>query len=416
MKKNYFFLLLITLGMAFQGASQTASWSALTSGTTTDFTALCAFDANTCYVGGSGGTIRKTIDGGTTWTSQTSGTTEAIYDLNFTDINNGYAVGDNNTALKTVNGGVTWTAMTLPTTGKMFRHVEFINSTTGFITGGNVVSPGTTAGTILKTINAGLTWTVCPITGSTSAVYGINFTSATTGFASEYSGRVVKTTDGGNTWVSTATGSTVLLQNIHFSTPTNGIAVGGSGNVRRTTDGGTSWTTITVPGVSADYYTGIDFIDANNGFISGGNPTLNTGTILSTTNGGASWSVYNPGSTRLYRLDVVNANVAYAAGVDGAIYKYSSNVGINEITDPESAFVNYPNPFSTSTTINFKGYSFSGKVNIEVYDIKGSIIKVDFKLDGDKLIIDRSGLSAGLYAYKIYNNKSYLGNGKMIVE
>jgi photosystem II stability/assembly factor-like uncharacterized protein len=416
MKKNYFSLLLLIGGLALQGISQTATWSALTSGSTADFTALFALNDSTCYAGGSGGTIRKTINGGATWTSLTTGTSQAIYDINFTDATNGYAVGDNNTALKTLNGGMTWTNMSLPVSGKMYRHVEFINGTTGFITGGNITSPGTTAGTILKTTNSGLTWTVSPITGSTSAVYGINFISAMVGFASEYSGKVLKTTDGGNTWIASATGSTVLLQNIHFSTATNGIVVGGSGNVRRTIDGGINWTTITVPGVASDYYTGIDFIDANNGFISGGNPTTNTGTILTTTDGGANWTVLNPGSSRLYRLDMVNANVGYAAGLGGAIYKYTSTVGIKEISANDLNLVNYPNPFNTNSTIDLNGYVLTGNANLEIYDLKGALLKIEFKQEGNKILIDRQGLSEGFYVYKIYDNKTFIGSGKMIVK
>lgn len=64
--------------------------------------------AETCYVVGTGGVIRKSTDGGDTWELLNSGTTEVLYDVQFADSEIGYAVGDHGTVLKTIDAGSTW--------------------------------------------------------------------------------------------------------------------------------------------------------------------------------------------------------------------------------------------------------------------------------------------------------------------
>jgi photosystem II stability/assembly factor-like uncharacterized protein len=71
---------------------------------------------------------------------------------------------------------------------------------------------------------------------------------------------------------------------------------------------------------------GIDFYDANNGYAVGGDITANTGKMLATTDGGATWTniTLNSGTARLARIDMVDQNTGYAVGLNGVILKYSS--------------------------------------------------------------------------------------------
>ncbi|HOW26424.1 MAG TPA: T9SS type A sorting domain-containing protein [Bacteroidales bacterium] len=59
----------------------------------------------TGFVVGYGGSIFKTINGGSDWFALSSGTASNLSSLCFTDADTGYAVGDNGTILKTTNGG-----------------------------------------------------------------------------------------------------------------------------------------------------------------------------------------------------------------------------------------------------------------------------------------------------------------------
>lgn len=49
--------------------------------------------------------ILKTVNAWTTWTALTSGTSSNLWSVYFPDADTGYTVGDNGTMLRTINGG-----------------------------------------------------------------------------------------------------------------------------------------------------------------------------------------------------------------------------------------------------------------------------------------------------------------------
>jgi hypothetical protein len=86
------------------------------------------------------------------------------------------------------------------------------------------------------------------------------------------------------------------LNGVFISNPGSNVnagwAVGDGGIVLKLTITGStpSWTIVTtVPGITADLY-GVYFTDANHGWIVGGTPTVQTAVIISTSDGGGSWS------------------------------------------------------------------------------------------------------------------------------
>lgn len=72
------------------------------SGFTAYIYCLDFIDANTGYIVGGAGTIKKTNDGGNSWISETSGTTQDLRSVCFTNTS-GFAVGDNGTIIKTTD-------------------------------------------------------------------------------------------------------------------------------------------------------------------------------------------------------------------------------------------------------------------------------------------------------------------------
>ena len=90
----------------------------------------------------------------------------------------------------------------------------------------------------------------------------------------------------------------------------------------------------------------MDFYDANNGVIVGGNVPLNTGTILTTNNSGVTWTVSTPGSSRLIRVDFYDATVGYAVGLNGTILKWSIPVA------PDASF-STSSPGCVSQAVSF---------------------------------------------------------------
>src|ERR1043165_2396393 len=200
------------------------------------------------------------------------------------------------------------------------------------------------------------------------------FTSPTDGYVTEFSGKILKTTNGGTVWSALPSGTTTNLQAIYFTSTNNGVVAGDNGTVRITSNAGASWSGVT-SGTTTDYLTGMDFYDANNGVIVGGNIGANTGIILTTANGGASWSTYSPGTSRLSKVDFLKLHPGYAVGLTGTLLKYSNNGGILEQDENITCFSNYPNPFTASTTIDCKGYSFTDSPLLEIYDVTGKLIR-----------------------------------------
>ncbi len=169
----------------------------------------------------------------------------------------------------------------------------------------------------------------------------VHFTDELNGYAVGRPGRIIKTTDGGQTWTmkSLAPGT---LYSIHFPTPTTGYAVGEGGGIFKTTDAGVTWQAQTLTTDVFDYnnysYNVVHFVDANVGYIVA--DQFETGSlVLKTTNGGASWrSLPHPfsGQTNIEFQSryFVNAAVGYVAGQRrDPVTKYFTGVVIIKTAD-----------------------------------------------------------------------------------
>lgn len=312
MKKTLLLLLLLPcLNLSAQ------NWVTLSSGVTDALIVVSAPSPTICYAAGANGVILKTTNGGTSWVPQSSGTTSVFYGMWFTSLTTGYAVGSNGAAVRTTNGGMTWTPMSI--TSNDLRCIWFLDATTGFATGGI----STSLGSVYKTTDGGNSWTDLNI-NAPNVVYGVYFTSATDGYACEYNGTIYKTTNGGASWITPATsGYVASLARLFFVSASTGFYCAGNGKIGKTTNSGASWTII--PSGTTEEHSGIHFLDANNGFIAGGNAGANTGRILRTTDNGASWttSFTHPGA-RLCGVFYADATTAYAVGLNGAILKWST--------------------------------------------------------------------------------------------
>jgi photosystem II stability/assembly factor-like uncharacterized protein len=72
-------------------------------------------------------------------------------------------------------------------------------------------------------------------------LFGVTYTDANTGTAVGRSGTILRTTDGGTTWVSQTSGTSNNLFGVSFTDANTGTAVGFNGTILRTTDGGATW-------------------------------------------------------------------------------------------------------------------------------------------------------------------------------
>jgi hypothetical protein len=90
----------------------------------------------------------------------------------------------------------------------------------------------------------------------------------------------MKTTNAGTNWILQSSGVTANLYDLSFVNVTTGWAVGASGNIIKTTDGGSTWLAQNSPSSSAAL-NAMHMVDANTGYIVGSG-----GILLKTTNGG----------------------------------------------------------------------------------------------------------------------------------
>jgi photosystem II stability/assembly factor-like uncharacterized protein len=198
---------------------------------------------STGWVSGAGGTILRTLDGGSTWTPQSSGTPEDLNAVFFLTPSRGWAVGTNGTILSTSNGGAAWTLRhfeylspsNLPITPS-FTDVRFLSDARGTLVGNTKEG-----GVILTTADGGSTWTRQPrvlFNGGPAGLNALSFGDALHGWAVGQFGVIMATSDGGSSWTEDTSGSVETLNGVSFINATTGWAAGTHGVVLKTTTGG----------------------------------------------------------------------------------------------------------------------------------------------------------------------------------
>jgi hypothetical protein len=170
-------------------------------------------------------------------------------------------------------------------------------------------------GIILRTTDGGATW-VSQTSGTDDWLYAVKFSDDNNATAVGFLfGTIVHTTDGGATWVTQNSGTTEGLLGVDFTDANTGTVVGGAGTILHTTDNGATW----VPQVSGTsvQLRAVSFSDAETGTVVG-----ELGTILRTTDGGATWAPQTSGTTNtLLAVTFTDANNGTAVGQIGVILK-----------------------------------------------------------------------------------------------
>jgi photosystem II stability/assembly factor-like uncharacterized protein len=302
-----------------------------------------ALDANNVVVGGYGGKILLTTDGGLTWSRSETGTDRAIYKLDFVDKQTGWAVGQEGLILHTNDGGKTWARQNSNTVAYLFG-VDFRDRDHGFVIGDKSL--------LLETRDGGTTWTVRKLPNQARekmsqeeallaqdpVLYDIGFADDQHGWIVGEFGKISYTADGGQTWneqQETLLGGDIIdmlslptLFGVDASSAQLALAVGLDGRLARTMDGskwsfdekkldypildplfsahllpdGTGWAVggagevlfVSAPGQPwerrkvgmeiATWMRGMDWLDKDHGWIVGGK-----GLILHTSDGGKTW-------------------------------------------------------------------------------------------------------------------------------
>jgi len=75
----------------------------------------------------------------------------------------------------------------------------------------------------------------------------------------------------------------------------------------------------------------------------------------------------------------------------------------------------YPNPFSHCTILRIPK-SIKGNLTVDIYDIKGILVKQINNVAIPKIIINRGDLIDGLYLLQLKKGNKVLGNLKLVIE
>jgi photosystem II stability/assembly factor-like uncharacterized protein len=194
-------------------------------------------------------------------------------------------------------------------TDKNLEALQFpVDDLTGYAAGAQ--------GTILKTTDGGATW-VAQTSGSAAGLRGMCFLNNSTGFVVGSGGEILRTDDGGETWSPQTSGTTEVLRDVKFPVDDQtGYVVGDNGTILKTVNGGATWT----PQDSSTSLTllGVDFpVDDQTGYAAGW-----AGEMVKTTDGGANWSGLNTGSSN-HQYDVhfpVDTQTGYICGNQGEVW------------------------------------------------------------------------------------------------
>jgi photosystem II stability/assembly factor-like uncharacterized protein len=164
-------------------------------------------------------------------------------------------------------------------------------------------------GIMLKTTDGGNSWVTQP-TNTTKNFSSVYFIDSSYGWAAGYNGLMMKTTDGGDNWFSIWNSNDEWFNTIFFHDSLNGWA--GSGNkLFQTNDGGENWI-INLEHGAED----IQFINISEGWF------CSSSLIYITTDGGNSWNYSTTGSIHgLNSIHFTNNNTGWAVGDNGKIVK-----------------------------------------------------------------------------------------------
>lgn len=158
----------------------------------------------------------------------------------------------------------------------------------------------------------------------------ISFADSSTGMISGWGGRLLRTTDGGESWVETKTGTETDLNSVAFLTGDIVVAVGSGGKILRSTDAGITWKELDSPSE-----------ETLNKVVSAGDELSVAvgwnGTILTSTDDGASWDATTLDPPNNYISVAFSDGVGLMIASGGAVYRTFDGTTWSTVPLPEEA-------------------------------------------------------------------------------
>lgn len=284
-----------------------------------DLNTVYFIDSKRGWVGGDGGYLSRTDDGGLSWVRQKVGTNAAINDIYFRDKEAGFFLAGNSIFI-TRDNGATWTQAKIFSPEEFdgadveLYSVRFSSKKKGWVVGSVSKKDRVVDSVLVYTEDGGETWRRQRAPSRLELIH-IDFVSDKRGWIVGDGGTILFTRDGGQSWTKQNAGVNGTLYHVDFRDDKRGLVVGERGVLLRTNDGGETWapvrTNVNVTLLS------VQFLDDDEGWAVG-----RSGTILRTTDEGQTWTIQQSTTKQnLYSLHI-NKKIVWAVGGGGAILRY----------------------------------------------------------------------------------------------
>jgi photosystem II stability/assembly factor-like uncharacterized protein len=319
-------------------------WELTPTGSTAQFRGLAAVSKNVAWVGGSAGTVLRTVDGGKSWQNVSPAGAETVQfrDVEAFDAKRAVVLsignGEDSRIYRTVDGGTSWTETFRNTDPNAFYDcLDFNDDKRGLA----LSDPVDGKFRILATADGGKSWNVQSTAGMPAALPG-EFAFAASGtclvagpgrtawFATGGGDRprVFRTVDGGKHWTVAdspmASGEAAGIFSLAFRGPLFGVAVGGDflkpteavKAASVTYDGGRSWKLVPADKAPKGYRSGSAFVPNSPATVIAVGPS---GSDVSY-DGGRSWKQFFDGSFDSVECAGHGVNAGcWASGAKGAV-------------------------------------------------------------------------------------------------
>jgi photosystem II stability/assembly factor-like uncharacterized protein len=399
-------------GQTWHTTNGGVSWVPTYSGAWNVLRAIAGSDSTLWAVGGGsvlnnhpmGTILLRSTDSGQTWIEQSSPTNRYCTSVAFDGGFNFWLGSDGGELFKLSSVDTAWQRQCFEGTGAI-RRIVFLDRLHGWIVVNN--------GEIHRTTDGGNTWTPGELPYPGIVLNDLTMSDPLHGVAVGMNNGLFRTDDGGETW--RHVGITVAYDYYGVCAPSvdRVIAVGSTGHILKSTDGGDHWYIFNL-GESL-LFRSVAFITSDTGFAVGDN-----GAMEITTNKGDYWlRQAAPVSSSLNHIERVSDSGLWSVGDNGVILRYANTmpndpvVSVGRIPRSFSLILgqNYPNPFNPNTTIKYE-LAKSSLVRLSVYDILGrevSELVNEMKEAGVyEVSFDASGLSSGVYLYRLQTGNSVL--------
>jgi len=323
MRKRCFTISLTLLIGICAGAIVSHAQSGWTSSRVTsggrDLNTVYFTDAKHGWVGGDGGFLAFTDDGGANWVERRLGTDHAVNDVYFVSKDHGVAV-TGGSIFETSDGGHGWieahkfVPADFGGASPELYSLRFNGKKRGWVVGSASKGDIVVNSILAITRDGGMSWQVLKAPTNQELIH-IDVVDEKRAWIVGAGGAILHTEDSGESWVRQPSGTQATLYHVDFRNDKQGWVVGERGTILRTENGGGTWTKVDSPARAT--LLSVQFVNEDEGWIVG-----RGGVILRSTDRGVTWFEQESGvKQNLYALFFEKKN-GWAVGSGGLLLKY----------------------------------------------------------------------------------------------